>query len=84
MPPLNDDVREILGRPCFACGQLAAILRLGGAKIETRAEDEQAAVIHWMLSLYESHPDTWRNEGEARLRAMIACAKADKAASGRT
>lgn len=73
LPPLNDDLREILGRPNFRCGQIAAVLRLGGLDIAQKAEAEQAAVIYWMLGKYCMHGADWwlacRNELQAILDA---------------
>jgi hypothetical protein len=57
---LNDEVRWILGRPNFMCAPIAARLRKLGHVIDEKAEAEQAAVIYWMLSLYECHGDSWR------------------------
>jgi hypothetical protein len=56
----DDEVRWILGRPCFWCGSIAEALRRNGHDIPTKAEDEQASVIHWMLSMYLKHGDKWR------------------------
>ena len=65
---LNEQTRFILGRPNFWCGSVARILRLTGKQIPNKAEEEQAAVIHWMLCLYELHGDNWRAEGEKLLK----------------
>ena len=56
IPALNDDMIWILGRPNFWCASVANVLRQDGQEIKTKAEHEQAAVIHWLLSLLE----TWR------------------------
>ena len=72
LPPLDDDLAFILGTMCFQCITYAQMLRASGQKIETRAEAEQAAVIHWLLGFYFQHGAAWRNaaikEAE-RLRA---------------
>lgn len=65
---LNDETRWILGRPNFACARIAARLRELGHQIESKAEDEQAATIHWMLGVYEQHGDKWRAEAEEYLK----------------
>lgn len=52
---LDDDLRWILSRPSFWCIHPAAVLRADGKQIKTRAEDEQASVIHWLLNLYITH-----------------------------
>ena len=60
----NEQIEFILGRPNFWCGAIAHKLVKLGHKIPTKAEAEQAAVIYWMLDLYEKHGDGWREEGE--------------------
>lgn len=70
LPQLTDEMQEILGRPCFACANIAWRLHeLGLYKVERKAEAEQAAAIHWMLSLYLTHGSEWRSIGEQILRA---------------
>lgn len=61
LPPMNDDLIEILGRPNFGCIQFAQRLRRLGTDIQTKAEHEQAHVIHMMLSMYLKHGDGWRD-----------------------
>lgn len=69
IPPLDDQVWFILGRPCFACGHIAERLRQLGYVIERKAEPEQAAVIHFMLTHYAQHgPDKWMDEADATLK----------------
>jgi len=60
LPELNADLIDILGRPNFACAQIADVLRADGKVIKERSEDEQAAVIHWMLNIYIRDPIKWR------------------------
>ena len=69
---LDDEAQWILGRPNFWCAGIARRLRQIGHKINERAEDEQAAVIHWMLGLREIHGDGWREAGAATLRIATA------------
>lgn len=60
-PALDDDLREILGRPNFACARIAQAFRENaGAEIKTRAEDEQAFVLHWLTGLYLKYGSEWR------------------------
>lgn len=66
---LNADLIEILGRPNFTCGRIAATFRAAGRTIKTRAEDEQAFVLHWLLGLYLKHGAEWRDRAEEELRA---------------
>jgi hypothetical protein len=61
-PPLDDELRDILGRPCFTLIGMAQMLRSMGHDIKRRAEDEQAVSIHWMLDLYMKHGSEWRTE----------------------
>lgn len=68
--PLDDEVRWILGRPNFWCGSIAEQLRRVGREIARKAEDEQAAVIHWFLCLYFEHGAAWRDVAADELRQM--------------
>jgi hypothetical protein len=57
---LTTDLRFILSRPNFGCQATAQVLRKLGREIAERAEDEQAATIHWMLNHYLLDPHNWR------------------------
>ena len=70
LPEFNDEVKGILGRPNFTCASIAQVLRMKGQKIKTKAEDEQAAVLYWMLSMYMKHGNQWKAEGEAYLKIV--------------
>lgn len=70
--PLTPAAAEILGRICFQCIHVAQLLRAIGHEIETRAEAEQAAVIHYLLSFYATHGDGWAAAAEADLKAKAA------------
>ncbi|MEN6464524.1 MAG: hypothetical protein ABFD62_05020 [Syntrophaceae bacterium] len=60
---LNDETRWILGRPSFMVAKIAwRLKKLGLYEVATKAEDEQAVTIHWMLTLYEKYGDNWRDE----------------------
>ncbi|MFB9087154.1 hypothetical protein ACFFW8_20900 [Erwinia tracheiphila] len=75
IPPMDDHLLVILGRPNFMCSWLAESLRAGGYDIPRKSECEQATVIHWMLKLYLKHGANWLNEGNnelARIRAAAA------------
>ncbi|QBH20637.1 hypothetical protein EYC51_14695 [Alcaligenes faecalis] len=69
LPPLNDDLIAILGRPNFLCAQLADTLRSGGQEITKRAENEQAAVIHFLLGHYLADPAQWAEKANAAIDA---------------
>ncbi|MBD8531462.1 MULTISPECIES: hypothetical protein [unclassified Massilia] len=57
--PLDEQTRIILGRPNFACVQTAQRMRELGHKIERRSADEQAAVLHLHLTMYQKHGAAW-------------------------
>lgn len=66
---LTDDLREILGRPNFTCHYIAQALRQMGRTIAKKSEDEQAAVIHWMLGHYLKYGADWRQHASDELKA---------------
>lgn len=67
MPALNEDLRDILGRPNFACIGISQRLREMGHSIKHRAEEEQATVIHLLLSHYLKNGAAWRDTVQAFL-----------------
>jgi hypothetical protein len=64
---LNDDLIFILGHPNFLCAPYATALRGLGQQIPPKAEQEQAAVIHWLLQHYLANPTNWRQAAAADL-----------------
>lgn len=68
LDPQDPEVRWITGRTCLFCGGIAQVLRRLGHQIECRAEDEQSAVILWMLALYRDHGAGWKEAGTAYLK----------------
>jgi hypothetical protein len=76
LPELNADLISILGRPNFTCIRLAQLLRLSGVDIATKAENEQATVIHYLLGFYLKHGSQWAEKAgediERLRRAAIA------------
>lgn len=78
---LNGDLINILGRPNFTCIHLAQALRFCGTDIKSKAEHEQAAVIHFLLMRYLSHGSEWAKHADADLRAMLDEAKAKSKAA---
>ncbi|WP_236654164.1 tektin family protein [Citrobacter sp. LUTT5] len=70
LPPLNDDLVSILGRPNFMCSQFAEFLRMDGMEIRRKSEHEQAAVIHWFMNLYLQHGAGWCNVARAELERI--------------
>lgn len=71
IPPLDEHLREILGRICYQCIHIANIHRKAGTVIRERAEDEQAVVLHWLLTKYAQHGDDWRVKAEEELAAIV-------------
>lgn len=67
LPELNADLIDILGRPNFMCIRIAQLLRLGGVEIATRAEAEQATVIHYLLGFYLKHGSEWSEKANEDL-----------------
>jgi hypothetical protein len=81
LPDLNDDLRDILGRPNFTCITIAQRLREMGHSIKHRAEYEQAAVIHLLLSHYLKHGAAWRDTVQAFLSGAVPDPAQDTAAA---
>ena len=71
---LNEQTREILGRPMFACIGIAQTLRQRGDEIAKKAEHEQAAVLAFCLGHYFTSGAAWRDAAEAELRDIAAAA----------
>lgn len=67
---LTDDLRDVLSTMIWTSGQIAACLRAGGDQIKTRAEDEQAHVLHWLISLALKHGPEWRAKASERIKAI--------------
>jgi hypothetical protein len=67
---MNDELLEILGRPNFKCAHVAEALRAGGQKIPNRAENEQAAVILFLLNHYLADQANWWAKARAALQSM--------------
>lgn len=69
LPALNDHLVEILGRPNFQCITIAEVLRHSGQVIKHKAENEQAAVLHYLLGIYLQHGADWWQHASEDLRA---------------
>ena|SRR5579863_1966413 len=67
---LTDDLREVLGWPNFRCGPVAHLMRAAGADIKRKAEDEQAVVLHWLVTLVLTHGSEWRTVARDEMTAM--------------
>jgi hypothetical protein len=75
MPPMTEDLVEILGRPNFTCIRPAQAMRMGGIEIPSKAEYEQAHFIHFLLGQYFLHGADWAKKSNEALQAMMASAK---------
>jgi hypothetical protein len=73
MFPLNEHTRWILGRPNFTLMRTGHALRKLGVDIATKAEDEQAVSIYWLLCMYERHPEDWREMATRLMRGELPC-----------
>jgi hypothetical protein len=56
----SPDIKEVLGLMIFTTGPIAHALRNHGHVIPRRAEDEQVAVILWLLKMVQDHGPDWR------------------------
>jgi hypothetical protein len=72
LPELDSDLIDILGRPNFACIRISQRLREMGYEIKRRSENEQAATLHFLLSLYLADSANWRDTAEIALRGNAA------------
>lgn len=72
----NEETAWILGQPNFMCTGTAEYLRAEGQEIPRKTEAEQAAVIYWMLVLYDEHGKDWREFGARKMREHIEKVKA--------
>jgi len=78
LPPFDDEMIAILGRPNFACVDIARILRASGWKIAEKSEAEQAACLYFMLTLRLKHGEGWREKGDEELSAMLKTAQSER------
>lgn len=76
---MTAELRDVLDRPNFWCGPIAHEMRAAGADIKTKAEDEQAHVLHWLVKLVLDHGVEWQKVAAGELRAIR-----DKADAART
>lgn len=77
----TDQVYDILSYMCFELRATAALFRATGDGIKRKAEDEQAHMMRWMLTLAAEHGAQWTAAAGAevaRRRALLP--KADEAA----
>jgi hypothetical protein len=67
---LTPELREVLGWPNFKCGPIAHLMVAAGAEIKPKSEDEQAAVLHWLVKLVFAHGKDWKEAAWADIRSM--------------
>lgn len=70
LPELSADLIDILGRPSFTCIRRAQLLRLSGIEIASKAEAEQATVIHYLLGFYLKHGSRWFEKANEALEQL--------------
>lgn len=73
---LTDDLRDALSTMLWTSGGISAALRADGEEIPTKAEAEQAHVLHWFIRLALEHGSAWKAKVGERLEAISAKAKA--------
>lgn len=73
MIELTNNEVEILGRPNFACAQIAKILIKSGEykKGPEKAEYEQAAYIHWASNLLKEYGNGWKSAANEQLKELL-------------
>lgn len=61
LPPMNDDLIEILSIPALECDHIAQLLPWIGYRVHgNNLKEIQAGVYEWMLNLYLEHGANWR------------------------
>lgn len=76
---LTKELSHALGTMIWNSGSISAILRLDGEDIKTRAEDEQAFVLHWFITLVLEYGPEWIGKVSERLDKAVAAQKAKEA-----
>lgn len=67
---LTPNLRDVLGWPNFKCAPIAHVMRAAGSDIKLRSEDEQAAVLDWLVKLDFTYGERWWEAGSEELRTM--------------
>lgn len=70
MPPMDEHLLNILGRPGFGLSAVFQLLRFEGYAIPTHAEEEQAWALHWLLGLYFEHGAKWLDAANDKLKEV--------------
>ena len=79
----TEDLKFILGQPCFMFIKHAQLWRAIGHKIPTQAEAEQAFFIGRMLLHYFADPVNWRVAWDAEVQSAIDALKALERVDGK-
>lgn len=72
LPDLNEHFIAILGRPNFTCTHLAELLRGSGVEIRRKSDNEQAAVIHYLLNFYLEYGGKWESIAKEDIQSKVA------------
>jgi hypothetical protein len=65
---LDEQQRRILGLMPWQTGPIAhALVKLKLAEIPPKCEEEQAHVMHWLLTMYQRHGERWKDVAETVL-----------------
>lgn len=67
---LTPALRAVLGMMLWECAPIAHVLRAAGHEIKAKAEDEQAAALHWLIGFVLEHGDGWRARAAAEIEEM--------------
>lgn len=67
---LTPELHDALTTMLWISSGIAHALRMDGEDIPTKAEDEQAHVIHWFIKLVLEHGEDWRNVVGKRLETI--------------
>ena len=86
---INTDLADILGTICFRIILIADAYRQAGLYVDdkgnalrSRAEEEQAFVIHRQLVHYARNPEGWRAAWAQELEEVFKAARQRRAAHG--
>lgn len=74
---ITPELHHVLGMMCFQLARYAHLFRSVGADIKTRAEDEQAYCLHWLIKLVLAHGAAWAEHADADIAAAQAKLRGD-------
>lgn len=76
---ITEALFDVLSLMLWHTGPIAHVLRIGGAEIKKRAEDEQAHVLHWFIQLAIQHGPAWRERATASINEIRAAVAKEQA-----